>query len=44
MPGVTLTGLLGLLGVILLAGAILGIGCNAGCNYVRSHVNVEWQP
>lgn len=29
---------------LLLIGALLGIGCSAGCGYVRKHVEVEWKP
>lgn len=28
----------------LIIGAIVGLGCNAGCAYARSHINVEWKP
>ncbi len=30
--------------VVLLVGALLGLGCNAGCSYVRKHVDVAWKP
>ncbi len=43
MPGVTGAGLIGVAAVILLIGALVGIGCNAGCGYVREHINVEWK-
>ena len=44
MPGVTGAGLVGFIAVVLLVGALVGIGCNAGCSYVRKHVDVEWKP
>lgn len=25
---------------LLLTGALLGVGCNAGCGYVREHVDI----
>lgn len=32
------------LGIMLLVvGALLGIGCNAGCGYVTRHVRMEWK-
>jgi hypothetical protein len=43
-PNITRGDLLSALAVILAAGALLGIGCNAGCNYLRSHVAVGWTP
>ena len=27
----------------LVVGALVGIGCQAGCGYLREHVNVEWK-
>jgi hypothetical protein len=41
MYGPTSGEILGFCALLLLVGALLGIGCNAGCGWVRAHVNVE---
>lgn len=42
-PNLTSGDLLAMLIGLLLIGAVLGIGCNAGCSYLREHINVEWK-
>jgi hypothetical protein len=44
MPGVTTAGLVGIVVLVLLVGALLGIGCSAGCSYIARRVSVEWTP
>lgn len=44
MPGVTTAGLVGVVLLLLLVGAALGIGCSAGCSYITRRVSVEWSP
>ncbi len=29
--------------IVVFAGALLGVGCYAGCSFVREHVSVEWR-
>ena len=35
---------LAFLAIVALAGALLGIGCERGCSYLRRHVSIGWVP
>lgn len=42
MWGPSRSGMIAGMLALLLVGAGLGVGCEQGCAYVRSHLHVEW--